>query len=317
MAFPGLRVCELRPSTPHPRANTNMPTLMIAECIADRIKPRPAARPDLYRHDRLPGPEWPARPNAGAKKRMDTLNSREIGIIMPWCHPGRYGMKPAPDPLGSCDRWQGAWALSDGSIPLFHPYPRGPQAEKVAGASKAHGVERMDRQTWTALSQTPDARWLLDAASMKSRPALLKRAIRRRQARLLREADLGGARRGRRTHRPLRGEERGEERYRPRQSSDLPGLLKAEKRCASGLFRTHPPGEGRVRATGSRGRLDAASDRRNYTPARRRHHFPTCLSLAYVLENVVAAGEIRGAARSHPYPGPRLDEAGRIRGRRR
>jgi len=35
---PGLRVCDSSIMPTIPRANTNMPTLMIAECIADRIK---------------------------------------------------------------------------------------------------------------------------------------------------------------------------------------------------------------------------------------------------------------------------------------
>ena len=175
------------------------------------------------------------------------MSQKTLGIIMNGVT-GRMGMNQHLIRSVVAIRAEGGVTLSDGSKVQLDPILVGRNAEKVAALAKEHGVARWTTDLDAAIANPGDTIFF-DAATTQMRPAPPREGDRRRQARLLREADRDEPRRGGEDLPACQGEGRQERR---RAGQALPARpAEAAHAARLRLLRPHAVGARASSATGS------------------------------------------------------------------
>ena len=149
-------------------------------------------------------------------------------------------------------RAQGGVTLANGDRVMPDPILIGRNAEKIEALAEAHGVERWRTDLDAALANKNDEVFF-DAGTTQMRPDLARAGDRRRQARLLREADRDDAGRGARASASSR-ESAGVKHGVVQDKLFLPGLRKLDMLRDAGFFGRMLSRARRVRLLGVRGR---------------------------------------------------------------
>ena len=108
---------------------------------------------------------------------------------------GRMGMNQHLIRSICAIRAQGGVTLANGDKVMPDPILIGRNADKIEALAKAHGIARWGTDLDAALANRDDTVFF-DAGTTQMRPTLLAKALARRQARLLREADRDQPQRG-------------------------------------------------------------------------------------------------------------------------
>ena len=162
---------------------------------AVRLRPR---RPGRRRvRGRLPARRARiARLIAPRLHESTSMATRRLGLIMHGVT-GRMGMNQHLIRSIVAIRAQGGVALANGDKVMPDPILIGRNAEKIEALAKANGIARWGTDLDAALADKNDTIFF-DAGTTQMRPMLLAKALARRQARLLREADRDQPERSRR-----------------------------------------------------------------------------------------------------------------------
>ena len=166
------------------------------------------------------------------------MSQKTLGIIMNGVT-GRMGMNQHLIRSVVAIRAEGGVTLSDGSKVQLDPILVGRNAEKVAALAKAHGIARWTTDLDAAIAN-PERHDLLRCRDDADAPSPPREGDRRRQARLLREADRDEPRRGGEDLPPRQGEGRQERR---RAGQALPARpAEAQHAARLRLLRPHADG---------------------------------------------------------------------------
>ena len=191
-------------------------------------------------------------------------------------------------------RDQGGIALNNGDRLVLDPIIVGRDADKIEALAKKHNIARWGTDLDAALAN-PDDTVFFDAGTTLMRAALLERAHRRRQARLLRKADF---RRPRRRRGPgQEGPRLRHQAWRGAGQAVPAGPLEAQNAARLRLFRQDPLGARRVRLLGLRRRLAGRPSARPGITAR-----PMAAASSSICSATGAMCSTISSARSRPSP---------------
>ena len=200
-------------------------------------------------------------------------------------------------------RDQGGVTLPNGDRADARSDPRRPQRRQDRRRWRSSTASTAGRTDLDAALANPDDTIFFDAGTTQMRAELLSKAHRRRQARLLREADRRRPRASP-SRWPGQGPRPASSTASCRTSCSCPACSKLAHAARLRLLRPHPLGARRVRLLGVRGRLAAGAAAVLELPQgrRRRHHPRHALPLALRARQPLRRGEGGQLPRRHPHP---------------
>ena len=244
---------------------------------------------------------WPA--NGIALRREETPWRRSGSASSCTASPAAWVTTSISCARSARSATRAASLLPNGDQRHARPDPGRPQRREGRRDRQAARHRPHDDRSRRRACATKDDTLFFDAGSTQMRAGLLRKAIARRQARLLREAGRGQPRGGPGGRAEL-AEARGVKTGVVQDKLYLPGLRKLAHAERHRLLRPHPVGARRVRLLGLRGRLagGAAAELELPQGRRRRHHPRHALPLALRARQPLRRGEGGELPRRHPYP---------------